>query len=85
MYLYSASYQDSTGHFHGVGTEQYWAENNQMGPQTRQMNPGHRQDRISEHHGDWNWRKTIKLGKIFPDRSISNLTSCATGRHYIRT
>lgn len=62
-YLYGASYQECTGHFHGVGTEQYWAENNQMGPQTRQMNPGHRHDKIIGHHGDWNWKKIGKLGE----------------------
>jgi hypothetical protein len=65
MYLYSSNYQECSGHFHGVGTEQYWSENNQMGPQTRQMNPGHRHDRIIEHHSDWNWKKTIKHGKLF--------------------
>lgn len=60
MYLYGASYQECTGHFHGVGTEQYWSENNQMGPQTRQMNPGHRHDKIISYHGDWNWKKVGK-------------------------
>lgn len=63
MYLLSAAYQDCTGHFHGVGTEQYWSENNQMGPQTRQMNPGHRQDKIIAHHNDWNWKKTCAHGE----------------------
>lgn len=64
MYLLSAAYQDCTGHFHGVGTEQYWSENNQMGPQTRQMNPGHRQDKIVAHHNDWNWKKLCTHGKV---------------------
>lgn len=72
MYLYSANYQECTGHFHGVGTEQYWSENNQMGPQTRQMNPGHRQDKIIGHHSDWNWKKTGKLGKN-PTESTLNV------------
>ena len=63
LYLFSTNYQDAIGHFHGVGTEQYWSENNQMGPQTRQMNPGHRQDKISAHHSDWNWKKTTRHGK----------------------
>lgn len=65
MYLLSAAYQDCTGHFHGVGTEQYWSENNQMGPQTRQMNPGHRQDKIVAHHNDWNWKKLCTHGGSF--------------------
>jgi hypothetical protein len=64
MYLFSTSYQDCVGHFHGVGTEQYWSENNQMGPQTRQMNPGYRHDKIIEHHSDWNWKKTTRHGNI---------------------
>src|ERR1700754_2291538 len=55
MYLYGSAYQEGIGHFHGVGTEQFWSENNQMGPQTRQMNPGHHHDKITEHHSDWNW------------------------------
>lgn len=63
MYLLAACYQSCSGHFHGVGTEQYWSENNQMGPQTRQMNPGHRHDKIIEHHGFWNWKKITRIGK----------------------
>ena len=63
MYLLGACYQPGTGHFHGVGTEQFWSENNQMGNQTRQMNPGHRHDKISEHYSDWNWKKLIRLGE----------------------
>jgi hypothetical protein len=62
MYLYAACYKMGIGHFHAVGTEQYWSENNQLGPQTRQMNKGHRQDKITVHHGDWNWKKLTKIG-----------------------
>jgi len=61
MYLYSANFMENTAFFHGVGTEQYWAENNQLGPQTRQMNPGHRHDKINLHHGDWNFKKQVRL------------------------
>lgn len=73
MYLYSAAYQDCVGHFHGVGTEQYWSENNQMGPQTRQMNPGHRHDKIISHHSDWNWKKIGKHGGCL----LATYTSCS--------
>ena len=65
MYLFSASYHIGSGHFHGVGTEQYWPENNQMAGQTRQMNPGHRHDKITEHHGEWNWKKMVRHGMLF--------------------
>jgi hypothetical protein len=64
MYLFSSSSQECVGHFHGVRTEQYWSENNQMEPQTRQMNPGHRHDKITEHHSDWNWKKTVRMGEV---------------------
>jgi hypothetical protein len=62
-YLYSASYKIGIGRNAGIGAEQYWAENNQLGPQTRQMNRGHRQDKITEHHGEWNWKKTGRMGE----------------------
>lgn len=79
MYLLSAAYQECTGHFHGVGTEQYWSENNQMGPQTRQMNPGHRHDKIISHHSDWNWKKTGKHGNcILPSRFVTNIHDCSS-------
>jgi len=63
IYLYGASYQECTGHFSGIGSEQYWSVNNLMGPQTRQMNPGHRHDKITEHHADWGWKKTTRSRK----------------------
>jgi hypothetical protein len=65
MYFFSAAYHDAIGRFAGVGVEQYWAENNQMGPQTRQMNKGHRQDKITLHHSQWNWKKTRKHSKFY--------------------
>ncbi|KAK6966431.1 hypothetical protein R3P38DRAFT_2816336 [Favolaschia claudopus] len=32
---------------------------------TRQMNPGHRQDTLIAHHGDWNHTKTSKIIRFF--------------------
>ena len=61
MYLYSASYKEGMGRFTAIGNEQFWAESNQAGPQVRQMNPGHRQDKITMLIQDWNFKKTIKL------------------------
>ena len=71
MYLFSTAYKDCMGHFHSVGTEQYLSENNQMGPQTRQMNKGHHQDKIMVHHSDWNWKKTVKIGMLISDLETS--------------
>lgn len=61
-YLYSSAYQENAGHFQGETAEQPWIELNQLAPQTRQMNNGHRQDTISDHHSYWNWNKTINMG-----------------------
>ncbi|THU80286.1 hypothetical protein K435DRAFT_823700 [Dendrothele bispora CBS 962.96] len=45
------------------GKQYYWVELNQVGGYTRQMNDGHREDTISAHHNDWNWRKTVNMGE----------------------
>ncbi|KAJ7669584.1 hypothetical protein B0H17DRAFT_1183859 [Mycena rosella] len=60
IYAYSTAYMLATTHFHGETAEHYWPELNQIGPQTRQMNPGHRQDTVINHHGDWNYKKLAK-------------------------
>jgi len=63
MYRYSTAYMTGVGHFHGETAEHYWPEANQLGPHVRQMNNGHRQDTLIDHHGDWNWKKTTKMGE----------------------
>ncbi|KAJ7615940.1 hypothetical protein FB45DRAFT_841586 [Roridomyces roridus] len=60
MYVYATVYMQATAHFHGETAEQYWPELNQLGPQVRQMNGGHRQDTIIKHHSDWNYKKLAK-------------------------
>jgi hypothetical protein len=65
MYNFSTEYMENTGHFHGVGVEQFWAVQNQSGPKTSQMNPGHRTDSITEDIEDWNWKKMVKIGKQY--------------------
>ena len=61
-YLFSSAYTPNAGHFHGETAEHIWPESNQLGPQTRQMNNGHCQDTIIDHHNDWNWKKMSNLG-----------------------
>ena len=63
MYDYACSYVENAGHFHGETAEHEWAEINQVAPQTRQMNNGHRQDVLIDHHSDWNWKKVVNMGK----------------------
>jgi hypothetical protein len=65
MYTHSTAYQEHSGHFHGVGVEQFWSVQNQSGPKTSQMNSGHRADSITGDIGDWNWKKTVRLGKFW--------------------
>ncbi|KAK6984264.1 hypothetical protein R3P38DRAFT_3332856 [Favolaschia claudopus] len=60
-YLFGTAYMECIAHFHGETAEHYWPESNQLGPHTRQMNLGHRQDTIIAHHGDWNHKKTSKI------------------------
>ena len=64
-YLYSSAYVRGAGHFHGETAEMTWVELNQLAPQTRQMNNGHRQDTIIDHHSHWNWMKTSNMGAPF--------------------
>jgi hypothetical protein len=66
MCLFGTAYIESIGHFHGETAEHYWPEANQLGPQTRQMNRGHRHDTLIDHHNDWNWKKTMSLGECLP-------------------
>jgi hypothetical protein len=68
IYLFGTAYMECAAHFHGETAEQYWSELNQLGPHVRQMNNGHRQDTLINHHGDWNYKKLAKIGELnFPD------------------
>jgi Kyakuja-Dileera-Zisupton transposase len=64
LYNFATAYMPCVGRFHGETTEVAWPELNQLGPHVRQMNNGHRQDTLIDHYGDWNWKKTMKMGKL---------------------
>ena len=64
MYRFGTSYTPSVGHFHGETAEFYWPTLNLLGPHVRQMNNGHRQDTLNDTHGDWNSKKSEKMGKL---------------------
>lgn len=70
-YLFGTAYMECLGHFHGETAEHYWAEANQLGPHVRQMNLGHRHDTMIQHHGDWNHKKTMEMGKPAQTKSLS--------------
>jgi hypothetical protein len=63
-YRYSSAYTPNAGHFHGETAEHTWAELNQIGTQTRQMNNGNRQDTLIDHSSDWNFKKSANMGEI---------------------
>jgi Kyakuja-Dileera-Zisupton transposase len=63
-YQYSSAYIKGACHFQGETAEMPWVELNQLAPQTRQMNNGHRQDTIIDHHSHWNWMKTSNMGTL---------------------
>jgi len=63
MYNFSCAYTEGACHFQGETAEMTWVELNQLAPQTRQMNNGHRQDTIIDHHSHWNWVKTSNIGR----------------------
>ncbi|KAJ7067568.1 hypothetical protein C8F01DRAFT_1342702 [Mycena amicta] len=83
MYLFGTAYMDCIGHFHGESAEQYWPEANQLGPHVRQMNHGHRQDTLINHHGDWNWKKTMALAATLSDNLALAKTNYATKRAHL--
>ncbi|KAE9398647.1 hypothetical protein BT96DRAFT_994712 [Gymnopus androsaceus JB14] len=60
VYRFHPAYIPGAGKFNGEGIEQPWAEMNQVGPATRQMNHGHRIGVITAHYTYWNWQKIIK-------------------------
>ena len=46
----------------GEAVERRWALLNALGRSVREMGPGHRQDTINNHYGDYNIQKLFKLG-----------------------
>ncbi|KAF7327107.1 CxC2 domain-containing protein [Mycena kentingensis (nom. inval.)] len=67
-YMFGTAYMECVGHFYGETAEQYWPEANQLGALIRQMNSGHRHDTLIFHHGDWNWKKTVKIYHLLFDQ-----------------
>ncbi|KAJ7113877.1 hypothetical protein C8R44DRAFT_630668 [Mycena epipterygia] len=83
-YLFGTAYMECVGHFHGETAEQYWPEANQLGPHVRQMNNGHRQDTMINHHNDWNHKKTMNLGvSLAEDISEAKIKYVEKRNHFI--
>ncbi|KAJ7460424.1 hypothetical protein B0H11DRAFT_1924017 [Mycena galericulata] len=83
-YLFGTGYMECIGHFHGETAEHYWPEANQLGPHIRQMNLGHRQDTMINHHGDWNYKKTMKIASdLAEDLQAAKRKYLEKRNHYI--
>ena len=77
MYFFGTAYMESVGHFHGETTEHYWQEANQIWSQTQQMNHGHQQDMLIDHHNNWNWKKTVLLCKSIASSCMVSTLICS--------
>jgi hypothetical protein len=56
-------YTPGVGMTHGETVEHVWHVMNPVGLSTREMNPGHRKDKIDAHLGLWNEQKGERLGE----------------------
>ncbi|TDL14300.1 hypothetical protein BD410DRAFT_734294, partial [Rickenella mellea] len=61
QYRYSLNYTPGVGRTHGEAIEAGWAESNQTGGSTKEMNEGHREDTLSDFDGDANFLKMQQM------------------------
>jgi hypothetical protein len=80
MYMFLTSYMEGVGHFHGVGNEQFFSENNQAGPQTRQMNRGYRHDKLTAFFGG-TLKRLLNLVRALPKPTSSDHTVNSVPNH----
>ena len=50
------------GRTDGEAPERGWSNINPVAASTREMGPRSRHDTLDDHFGDWNWKKSIKMG-----------------------
>ncbi|EJU01798.1 hypothetical protein DACRYDRAFT_52460 [Dacryopinax primogenitus] len=56
-YRFSLSFKQGAAGVDGEGVGRTWAEHNQLGGSTKEMNPGHCLDCLEAHFVNWNWKK----------------------------
>lgn len=61
---FSWNYTEGGARTDGEAPERGWAEINPLATSTKEMGPGSRRDTLDAHFGDYNWRKTIGMGKF---------------------
>lgn len=62
---FSFNLMKGVGRTDGEAPERGWANINPAAQSTKEMGPGMQCDMRDDHFGNWNWKKTIKLGKLF--------------------
>ncbi|KAK7433708.1 hypothetical protein VKT23_020626 [Stygiomarasmius scandens] len=65
---FSLNYTHGIGCTDGEGIEQPWANIGPVATSTREMGPGTCHDTLDDHWHHWNWRKTVRLGKLLLKR-----------------
>jgi hypothetical protein len=60
---YSFNLTRWVGRTDGEAPERGWSHFNNVATQTKEMGPGSRRDTLDDHFSDWNWKKTLRLGK----------------------
>lgn len=63
-YKFSLNFFPSAARLYGEGIEGSWSESKQSGGSTRQMNHGHRHDKLNDYHNFWNWKKVQETRKL---------------------
>ena len=61
QYRYALDHRVGVGMTHGETVEHPWAEGNQTGSSTQEMNAGHRADALDDFFSFWNWSKNQRL------------------------
>jgi hypothetical protein len=72
--LYSYFFTEYTGRTDGEAPERLWRYLDAIASLLRGMGPGGRADRLNDFIGDWNWKKTVNMGKPFDIARLRSLT-----------
>ncbi|KAG1740076.1 hypothetical protein EDD22DRAFT_982245 [Suillus occidentalis] len=60
--IFSFNFTHFVGQMDGEAPERGWSNINPVASSTKAMGPGCRRDTLDDHFGDWNWKKTVRLG-----------------------
>jgi len=61
---YTLNFMKGAGHIDGETMETLWSGMNKVSGSARSMSKSHRQETLDDYMRDWNWRKTVGIGKF---------------------